>query len=125
MIEVDQDKAPFGHEIRRLRIAAGKRQREVAEALGNVSVPYVHDIERGHRNPPTLARIRDVARLLGVPEKADHLAELAVKQRGAITIVPKSDHHTPLLVVLDRQIRGGKISRAKAKQIMEMIDAKR
>ena len=125
MIEIDPKKAPFGYAVRRLRMAAGKRQREVAEVLGGVSVPYVHDIERGHRNPPTLEKIHDLADLFGTPEKGDELAVLAVKQRGAITIIPKDSHHTPLLVVLDRQIRAGKVTKVRAREIVRMIDPKK
>ena len=122
MIEVDPEKAPFGYEVRRMRMAAGRRQREVAEVLGNVSVPYVHDIERGHRNPPTLEKIHDLAELFKQPEKGDYLAERAIFQRGSVTIVPREDYHRMLLVVLDRQIRNGKVSKAKSKQIMKLID---
>jgi transcriptional regulator with XRE-family HTH domain len=122
MIEIDPDKAPFGYEVRKLRVAAGRRQREVAEVLGNVSVPYVHDIERGHRNPPTLEKIHDLAALFNAPEKGDHLAELAVVQRGSINIIPKNPFHRRLLVVLDRQIRNGRVTKAKAEQIIKLID---
>ena len=122
MIDIDPKKAPFGYEVRKMRMACGRRQREVAEVLGNVSVPYVHDIERGHRNPPTLEKIHDLAALFEQPDKGDYLAELAVQQRGSVTIVPSASHHTKLLVVLDRQIRNGKISRAKANEIIKLID---
>ena len=124
MIEIDPEKAPFGYEVRRMRMAAGRRQREVAEVLGNVSVPYVHDIERGHRNPPTLEKIHNLAELFNEPDKGDHLAELAVMQRGSVTMIPKHDFHRKLLVVLDRQIRAGKVTKAKAKQIIGLIDNK-
>lgn len=122
MIQVDPERAPFGYEVRKLRMAAGRRQREVAEVLGNVSVPYVHDIERGHRNPPTLEKIHDLAALFGKPEEGDRLAELAIEQRGAITIIPKHAFHRRLLVVLDRQLRAGKVSKAKVDQIVKLID---
>jgi len=122
MTTMTEVKSPFGAELRRLRIAAGRRQREVAEVLGGVSVPYVHDIERGNRNPPTLDRIGDVAELLGVPAEADRLAELAVEQRGSIRIIPQTAAQRRLLVVLDRQIRKGKVTKSLTDQIIKKID---
>jgi len=116
------DKAPFGAELRRLRIAAGRRQREVAEVLGGVSVPYVHDIERGNRNPPTLDKIQELADLLGEPDQADRLGELAVEQRGSINIAPQTNNQRKLLVVLARQIRQNKMPKAMCDKVMKMID---
>ena len=43
------DNEETGKVVRGARLAAGKKLREVAEAMG-ISAPYLCDLENGHRN---------------------------------------------------------------------------
>ena len=111
----------FGGEIRRLRIEAGRTLKDVATALGGVSVPYVSDIERGRRNPPTLEKIRLLAGLFNCPEEEDRLAELAVLDRGTISMTPKDEEQRQLLVALDRSIQSQSLDPEVIRSIQKIL----
>jgi transcriptional regulator with XRE-family HTH domain len=53
-----------GHNVRRLRIAAGLSQAELAERMG-VDRAYVSGLELGQRNP-TIVTLWHIAKALGV-----------------------------------------------------------
>ncbi|MCY2953492.1 MAG: helix-turn-helix transcriptional regulator [Planctomycetota bacterium] len=110
----------FGTELRRLRIAAKRTLKDVAMALGN-SVPYVSDIERGRRNPPSLDRIRFLAALFGCPGNADHLAALAIEDRGSIAMTASNHEERELLVALDRRIQSQSLDPTVIKEIQDLL----
>lgn len=114
----------FGGELRRLREQAGVTLKDVAKVLGDVSVPYVSDIERGRRNPPSPSNIRLIARLLGVPDAADRLIGLAVQDRGEISLEPKNKDQRELLVSLNRSIEQAELDPATIAQINELLRSK-
>jgi transcriptional regulator with XRE-family HTH domain len=60
-----QDLMEFGNAVRRLRIARGLSQEELADRV-ELHRTYVGGIERGERNP-TLVTIRRIAEALEVP----------------------------------------------------------
>ncbi len=66
----------LGARIRRLRVARGWTQEQLAERAG-VHYKYLGDVERGMRNP-ALFNIARIARALGVP-----VAALFVDEREA------------------------------------------
>jgi transcriptional regulator with XRE-family HTH domain len=68
----------LGRRLTRLRTAAGKSRREVAEARLGVSEPTLHRIETG-KVPVTVANVRALCWLYGADESiTDALAELAL-----------------------------------------------
>jgi transcriptional regulator with XRE-family HTH domain len=68
----------LGRRLTRLRVAAGKTRREVAEAKLGMSEPTLHRIETG-KVPVTAANVRALCWLYGVDQShTDALAELAV-----------------------------------------------
>lgn len=56
----------FGHTLRTMRKAAGLSLRGLAHQVG-VSPAYLSQVEHGTAAPPTEARLRDIARVFGVP----------------------------------------------------------
>jgi len=66
----------LGARIRRLRIACGWTQEQLAEYAG-VHYKYLGDVERGVRNP-ALFNIARIARALGVPVAALFMDEREV-----------------------------------------------
>ena len=68
----------LGRRLTRLRVAAGKSRREVAQARLGVSEPTLHRIETG-KVPVTVANVRALCWLYGVDASiTDALAELAL-----------------------------------------------
>jgi transcriptional regulator with XRE-family HTH domain len=68
----------LGRRLTRLRVAAGKSRREVAEAKLGISEPTLHRIETG-KVPVTVANVRALCWLYGVDASiTDALAELAL-----------------------------------------------
>jgi len=59
----------FGYTLRTLRTAAGISLRRLAKEV-DVSPAYLSQVERGTLPPPTLPRLRDIAKVLGVPPVA-------------------------------------------------------
>ena len=77
----------FGQLLRQLRSAAGVTMGQLARHLG-VSVPYVSDVERGHRPPFMNEKILKVAELLGTD--ANQLLRIAAESRGAFVLDAKA-----------------------------------
>ena len=69
-----QDHWTFGALVRRERMAKKIGLREMARKIG-VSPTYLSMIERGENAPPTEAKVREIAKLIGLNE--DKLLELA------------------------------------------------
>jgi transcriptional regulator with XRE-family HTH domain len=65
---VEDVRRMVGHNVRRLRIAAGISQAKLAERLG-VDRAYVSGLELGRRNP-TIVTLWHVAKALGVKLRA-------------------------------------------------------
>ena len=86
--------ALVGRNVRRLRLAAGLTQEELAHRA-NLDRTYLSDIERGIRNP-TVLLLRDVAAVLKV-----HPAVFLVEEREADALT-----HLLMPIDADRQ-RGG------------------
>ena len=57
----------FGYTLRTMRKAAGISLRRLAKDVG-VSAAYLSQVERGTLPPPTLPRLKDIARVLEIPE---------------------------------------------------------
>jgi transcriptional regulator with XRE-family HTH domain len=62
---MDNPRITFGHAVRRLRIAKGLSQEDLAE-LADIHRTYVGDVERGTRNI-SLINMTRLATALGVP----------------------------------------------------------
>jgi transcriptional regulator with XRE-family HTH domain len=68
----------LGRRLTKLRLAAGKSRREVADAKLGMSEPTLHRIETG-KTPVTAANVRALCWLYGVDQShTDALAELAI-----------------------------------------------
>jgi transcriptional regulator with XRE-family HTH domain len=64
----------FGDAVRTARIERKIPLKRVADAL-DFSIPYVSDIELGHRNPPISEKTRQWAELIGIaPDDLEYLA---------------------------------------------------
>ncbi len=61
----DDPRAAFGQAVRKLRLAKGLSQEQLAE-LANIHRTYVGDVERGARNI-SLVNMTKIAAALGVP----------------------------------------------------------
>lgn len=77
----------FGQLLRKLRSAAGVSMGQLARHLG-VSVPYVSDVERGHRPPFMNEKIIKTAALVGAD--ANQLLRVAAESRGAFVLDAKA-----------------------------------
>lgn len=81
--------SPFGDLLRALRTQSGKSMGDLARYL-EVSVPYVSDVERGHRPPLTRERLDKAATFLGV--RPEILQVAAAESRGSfeLLVTPES-----------------------------------
>tara|TARA_R110000751_G_scaffold186645_1_gene292971 strand:+ start:2851 stop:3201 length:351 start_codon:yes stop_codon:yes gene_type:complete len=77
----------FGAKLREIREEAGIGLSEMARLIGVTKV-YVSDVERGRRAPLSLARIRQVAEILGCAPF--DLYVYAVRSRGH-AVLPTAD----------------------------------
>ena len=75
--------APFGRFLRELRESAGMRIKDLAQKMGWTTV-YISDIELGRRNPPSPAKIRQIASVLGVDPT--ELLDLADKEKKRVVL---------------------------------------
>src|SRR5438067_12160936 len=110
----------FGRELRKRRIAAEKTLKDVADFL-RVSIPYVSDVELGRRQPFAGKSIEDLAAFFACTEAQKQLLRvLAVRDRGEITLVARSDSARELLVALDRRIET--LDDDTVKRITKLLD---
>jgi len=75
--------ALFGKHLRELRERAGIRIKDLAQAM-NWTTVYISDIELGRRNPPSPAKIRQIASVLRVDPT--ELLDLANKERKKVVL---------------------------------------
>lgn len=84
----DCDAAILGGKIRKLRKARGKSLIDIAQAIGR-SVSFISQIERG-RTHPSIADLRGIAQLLGLPVAWFFVTETAPEdERGRIVRADK------------------------------------
>lgn len=89
---------PLGAFIRERRIQLDLSQRELAERAG-ISHSYIANLERGfdystgRRNRPTVEKLEQIARGLGVP--ADQLLRLSMQRRGSLVPTPDEPRYPP------------------------------
>ncbi|MCA9833115.1 MAG: helix-turn-helix transcriptional regulator [Thermomicrobiales bacterium] len=76
-------KQNFGAYARERRVLANKVMRDVAKAVGMSSV-YISDIERGNRNPPSSAVLRQWAAVISVDP--DEFEDLALLERESVEL---------------------------------------
>ena len=76
-------KGYFGRVLKGLRIREGLLLRDIAGCLGK-SIPYVSDIEKGHRNPLPFEMILKLSSAFNFP--GDVLLKAAIVERGFIPV---------------------------------------
>jgi len=89
MIEVPDDTEPPGLWLRRLRLAAGLTQEEMAKRSG-LSTRAIRDMERNLTREPYPASVRLVAGVLGLPEAAIGELIARFRVRGELGSSPPS-----------------------------------
>lgn len=77
----------FGTLLRKARTAAKKTLRDTSRLL-SISIPYMSDIERDRRNPPSEETIRTLARYLETPPEP--LLAAAARSRGSLEVPKKA-----------------------------------
>lgn len=117
--------ATFGAELRRLRIQAKKTLADVAAVLSEkgVSVPYVSDIERERRNPPSRAALKPVLEMLGCEDQLDRMMELAAMYRGSVEIASADARSRRVLVALERKMQDEGLSEEAANAILRVLES--
>lgn len=85
----------FSDALKQARRNAGKKLRETSKHIG-VSLSYMSDIERGHRNPPEPDVVRKLEKYLGVED--GRLVQLAqdVRQRRPTDLAQTIQQRTNL-----------------------------
>jgi len=111
--ENNQNKVPFGQELRAKRLAKKISLRKFAELVG-VSPTYLSQVEQCNVDPPTAERVRRMAELLG--ENVDAWSALAGRIPDDLQqiIQSQSDAIPDLL----RAVNG-----LTAKQLQSLIDS--
>jgi transcriptional regulator with XRE-family HTH domain len=94
----------FGELVHEARVARGMSLRELGEALGGLSAPYIHDVEHGRRRlvPSRWAAL--ISALPGLSVRA--LAEAAVAA-GPVELDPAmltAEQRAHLVEALERQV---------------------
>ena len=76
--------ANFGEFLQRKREEKGITLRKMAEMLG-FSAPFLSDVEKDRRNPPELAKLEQIADILGLSyEDKETMYNLAGKKRDSV-----------------------------------------
>ena len=74
----------FGAFLQRKREEKGITLRKMAEMLG-FSAPFLSDVEKDRRNPPELAKLEQIAEILGLTyEEQETMYNLAGKKRDSV-----------------------------------------
>lgn len=74
----------FGAFLQRKREEKGITLRKMAERLG-FSAPFLSDVEKDRRNPPELAKLEQIAEILGLTyEEQETMYNLAGKKRDSV-----------------------------------------
>jgi hypothetical protein len=95
---------------------------DIAVALGNVSVPYASDIERGQRNPPVGRRLLDLLTSIGAESEYARIASLAAKERGRVEIETEDAQTREMLVALERSIESRSLEREQLEEIRRILE---
>lgn len=109
----------FGRMLRAAREAAGRTLKEAAEHIGK-SIPYLSDVERGHRAPFDNKVISALAAFLQAD--AQSLLAAAARSRGAFALDAKnvSPQHRVVGAAIARSWSG--LSPEQLEQIHEILE---
>lgn len=108
----------FGRYLRELRESTGKRIKDLAQEMGWTTV-YISDIELGRRNPPSPAKIRQIASVLGVdPRELLNLADKEKKQ-VVLDLDDESPNRMDFALMLARSWNG--LSDDVAEELKEIL----
>ncbi len=81
---MENNPTTFGEFLQRKREENRITLRRLAELL-NFSAPFLSDVEKGHRNPPELAKLKQIADILGLSaEDRDTMFDLAGRKRDSV-----------------------------------------
>ena len=111
----------FGNLLREIRQKAGKSMGDLARHL-QVTVPYISDVERGHRAPLTDDRIRDIASFLNVDPGP--LFKAAAQHRGVFQLGVLEGRPKSLEVGAALMRRWTELSEEELDQIEKIIGVK-
>ena len=125
-------KSEFGEYINQMRKGRGPGGedvllRDLAEAMGGISLPYLSDILKGRRNPPDKKQLLAISKALSMtPEEEDRLMDLAGNERQQtapdLTEVVM-DQEAPYVRVALRTARRKGLGNAFWKQIVDQMNA--
>lgn len=125
-------KSEFGEYINQMRKGRGPGGedvllRDLAEAMGGISLPYLSDILKGRRNPPEKQQLLAISKALSMtPEEEDRLMDLAGNERQQtapdLTEVVM-DQEAPYVRVALRTARRKGLGNAFWKQIVDQMNA--
>ena len=125
-------KSEFGEYINQMRKGRGPGGedvllRDLAEAMGGISLPYLSDILKGRRNPPDKKQLLAISKALFMtPEEEDRLMDLAGNERQQtapdLTEVVM-DQEAPYVRVALRTARRKGLGNACWKQIVDQMNA--
>lgn len=125
-------KSEFGEYINQLRKGRGPGGedvllRDLAEAMGGISLPYLSDILKGRRNPPEKAQLLAISKALSMTrEEEDRMMDLAGRERQQtspdLTDVVM-DENTPYVRVALRTARRKGLGDAFWKRIVDQMNA--
>ena len=125
-------KSEFGEYVNQMRKGRGPGGedvllRDLAEAMGGISLPYLSDILKGRRNPPDKKQLLAISKALSMtPEEEDRLMDLAGNERQQtapdLTEVVM-DQEAPYVRVALRTARRKGLGNAFWKQIVDQMNA--
>ncbi|MBQ6383220.1 MAG: helix-turn-helix transcriptional regulator [Clostridia bacterium] len=125
-------KSEFGEYINQLRKGRGPGGedvllRDLAEAMGGISLPYLSDILKGRRNPPEKNQLLAISKALSMTrEEEDRMMDLAGRERQQtapdLTDVIMDEDMPYVRVALRTAHRKG-LGNAFWKQIVDQMNA--
>ena len=125
-------KSEFGEYVNQMRKGRGPGGedvllRDLAEAMGGISLPYLSDILKGRRNPPDKKQLLAISKALSMtPEEEDRLMDLAGNERQQtapdLTEVVM-DQEAPYVRVALRTAHRKGLGNAFWKQIVDQMNA--
>ena len=81
---MDTNPGAFGSFLQKKRIESKITLRNLAEQI-DFSAPYISDVEKGHRNPPSLGKLNQIADILQLSnEDRNTMFDLAGQARDSV-----------------------------------------
>lgn len=122
MSEPNHTPSSFGAYLRRMRVAAGKSLREVAEAVG-ISHVYLGEVERGARGPLKPEHWDALVRAIPGITRAELRREAETSRPLEIDVAGAPRRYQNLALAMARRFKRRDLSEAEVAKLLKVLKA--